>query len=397
LRELRALASSCAELAESFDVGDVATFEALPAWRSADRLERAAAAIKTMLAAKVEEAAAWKAAGCRSPAEHLARLGGTTVSVARQSLETSKKLAELPQTQQALQQGTVSAVQAAAIASAAAVDIDAESRLLTLAQKTNITELRDECLRARAAADPDPDATYQRIHRNRTARSYTDGQGAWNFHACGPADLGSRIETALAPLIDAAFDRARSDGRQELRDAYVFDALVALADTSVEGTTEKATRSKPRYLGLIRADAEALQRGAVEGEEVCEIVGVGPVPVRTARELLGDAILKMVITKGVDVANVVHLGRGPTAAQRVALLWQQPKCSNVACSSSYVQVDHRKPWAAKQETVLSNLDPLCPHCHRLKTNCGWSLVDGTGRRAFVAPTDPRRPKHKPPP
>ena len=44
--------------------------------------------------------------------------------------------------------------------------------------------------------------------------------------------------------------------------------------------------------------------------------------------------LKLVITKGVDVANVVNLGRGPTAAQRVALLWQQPKCSNIACSST---------------------------------------------------------------
>jgi hypothetical protein len=397
LRELRALASSCVTFAGSFDVDDVAVVQALPAWQAADRMERAAAAMKTMLAARVEEAAAWKAGGYRSPAEHLARLGGTTVSVARRSLETSKHLAELPGTASALQRGKVSVAQAAAIASAAAIDMGAEARLLALAPKTNVNELHEECLRTRAAAEADPDATYQRIHRNRRARTHTDGEGAWHLHACGPADLGSRIETALAPLIDAAFDRARVDERRELRDAYVFDALVALSDTSVEGTTEKATRSKPRYLGLIRADAEALQRGAVQGEEVCEIVGIGPVPVRTARELLGDAILKMVITKGVDVANVVHLGRGPTAAQRVALLWQQPKCSNVACSSSYVQVDHRKPWAAKQETVLSNLDPLCPHCHRLKTNCGWSLVDGTGRRAFVAPTDPRHPRHKPPP
>jgi hypothetical protein len=143
---------------------------------------------------------------------------------------------------------------------------------------------------------------------------------------------------------------------------------------------------------LIRADAEALQRGAVEGDEVCEIVGVGPIPVRTARELLGDAMLKLVITKGVDVANVVHLGRGPTAAQRVALLWQQPKCSNIGCSSTYVQIDHRDPWAEKQQTVLQNLDPLCPHCHKLKTLCGWSLVDGKGRREFVPPTDPRHPE-----
>ena len=52
-----------------------------------------------------------------------------------------------------------------------------------------------------------------------------------------------------------------------------------------------------------------------------QIAGLGPIPVSTARELLGESILKLVITKGVDVVNVVHLGRAPTAAQRVALLW----------------------------------------------------------------------------
>ena len=135
----------------------------------------------------------------------------------------------------------------------------------------------------------------------------------------------------------------------------------------------------------------------IGGEETCEIVGVGPVPVRIARELLGDAILKLVITKGVDVVNVTHLGRGATAAQRVALLWTSPKCANVACSSQFVQIDHRDPWANTHHTRLDELDHLCPHDHRLKTNDGWSLVPGTGRRRFVGPDDPRQPRNKPPP
>jgi hypothetical protein len=40
-----------------------------------------------------------------------------------------------------------------------------------------------------------------------------------------------------------------------------------------------------------------------------------------ARDLLGDAIVKLVITNGVDVANITHLGRGPTTAQKIALMW----------------------------------------------------------------------------
>jgi hypothetical protein len=113
--------------------------------------------------------------------------------------------------------------------------------------------------------------------------------------------------------------------------------------------------------------------------------------------MLGDAILQLVITKGVDVMNVTHLGRGATAAQRIALLWSKPKCANAACSSRFVQIDHRDPWANTHHTVLDELDPLCPHDHDLKTNHGWSLVAGKGRRAFVGPNDPRHPRNKPPP
>ncbi|HEY7138155.1 MAG TPA: hypothetical protein VIB48_24075, partial [Acidimicrobiia bacterium] len=75
------------------------------------------------------------------------------------------------------------------------------------------------------------------------------------------------------------------------------------------------------YVGLLRIDWEALVRVDVRDDELCEITGLGPIPATTARELLGDAILELVITKGVDVLHVTHLGRGPTAAQRVALLW----------------------------------------------------------------------------
>src|SRR6202030_4159211 len=116
--------------------------------------------------------------------------------------------------------------------------------------------------------------------------------------------------------------------------ASAFDALVALADRDDMPTEagKKQRTAKPRYLALLHVPFEALIRGAVDGEEMCEIIGVGPVPVRVARGLLGDAILKLVITKGVDVANVIHLGRSPTAAQRIAVLWSKPKCANIACS-----------------------------------------------------------------
>lgn len=81
------------------------------------------------------------------------------------------------------------------------------------------------------------------------------------------------------------------------------------------------------------------------------------------------------------------------AAQQIALMWSQPQCTNIACSHTWTQNDHRDPHAEVERTDLSNIDPLCPPEHDLKTYHGWSLVEGTGRRAFVAPTDPRHPNN----
>jgi hypothetical protein len=39
-----------------------------------------------------------------------------------------------------------------------------------------------------------------------------------------------------------------------------------------------------------------LVRGHTDGDELCEIAGVGPAPVDAARRLLGESILKLVIT-----------------------------------------------------------------------------------------------------
>jgi hypothetical protein len=294
-------------------------------------------------------------------------------------------------TADSLRARVLSTAHATSIAAAAFHHTAAEARLVAPAQQTSVRELREECARTRAAADPDPDARYQRIHRDRSLRTFTDQDGAWNLHARGPADAGARVMAALGPLVDQQFHRARRQRRREANEAYAFDALVELAHAPSGSAPAKRSRSK--YLGLLHVDVEALARGGVHGEERCEIVGVGPVPVRVARQLLGDAILYLVVTRGRDVATVVHLGRGPSLAQKIALLWSQPTCSRAGCDQpwTFAQVDHRTPWADTPETDLRNLDRLCRHDHRLKTNDGWALVDGHGKRDFVPPGHPRHP------
>jgi hypothetical protein len=320
-------------------------------------------------------------------------------------LATSARLGQLPATEAALRRGDLSCPQADAITDAAAVNPAAEADLVGLAGRSSLAELRQQCARAKAAGDPDPERTHRRIHRARRLSQHTDAEGAWCLHARGTTDAGAVLATALEPIVDEIFTQARREDRREPREAYAFDALIELARRAQTHTTMPADTTppaagprrrkttNPRYLALLRIDLAALTRGEVHDGELCEITGIGPVPVATARDLLGDAILKLVITKGTDVAHVTSLGRGPTAAQRIALLWTSPTCTVAGCVGTFTQHDHRLDWAQTHHTRLDELDKLCTHHHDLKTRLGWALVAGTGKRAMVPPRDPRHP-HK---
>jgi hypothetical protein len=66
------------------------------------------------------------------------------------------------------------------------------------------------------------------------------------------------------------------------------------------------------------------------------------------------------------------------------------------------QWDHREDWSATHRTPFDGIDGYCCHHHDKKTYDGWALVAGVGKRAFVAPDDPRHPRNaktqeRPPP
>jgi hypothetical protein len=151
-------------------------------------------------------------------------------------------------------------------------------------------------------------------------------------------------------------------------------------------------RMNEKYLTLVRVDLDALARGHMDDGEVCEIAGV-TVPVSVARDVLGESVLKLVLTKGQDVMSITHLGRGPTAAQRIALRWLSPTCSVLGCNRTDLQHDHRDDWRYTHHTRLDEMDELCTWHHHLKTTKGWALVPGTGKRPMVPPEDPHHPRH----
>lgn len=150
-------------------------------------------------------------------------------------------------------------------------------------------------------------------------------------------------------------------------------------------------------MAQLRVDVTALQRGRVEGDELCEVPGVGPVSVSAAKAIIGEAAVELVLTRGVDVQNLTYLGRGPTVAQKHAVLFAEPFCRAQGCDRPWEEIDHRVDYVVTQETTLANLDGYCGHHHDRKTYDGWALIPGTGRRSMVPPGDPRHPGTLAPP
>jgi hypothetical protein len=139
---------------------------------------------------------------------------------------------------------------------------------------------------------------------------------------------------------------------------------------------------------IVRIDHAALNRGHTLPGEVCEIAGIGPIPVATARHLARDAFLTAVTTNGTDIQNVAHLGRAATAHQRTALQARGMTCAVPGCgTTTRLEIDHIDGWAITRRTHLHHLDWLCHFHHNQKTNHSYRLQGPPGNRTWHPPDD----------
>jgi hypothetical protein len=344
--------------------------------------ERVCAAMKALLARRIDETKVWRQAGHRDAAHWLAEAAGETVGVAARTLETARALDRLPDTDAAFRAGQLSQVQAAEIASAAGADPEAETGLLETAAATSVRGLRDRCRQVRAGAEEDDRAWARRLHEARRAHGWTDPDGGYCLSARMAPDAGARFSSAWKAHIDRIFADARRAGRREPRAAYAADALVALAS---EGPC------KPVEVH-VTVDSAALARGHTDADERCEIRGLGPAPVTTARAFLDDARVSGLVRDGDDVTTVSSPKRTIPAKLRRALEARYPTCGVKACANDqFLEIDHIVPLEDHGPTELDNLWRICTHHHALKTHGGWKVVRDNGNRDLVPPDNPDPP------
>jgi hypothetical protein len=351
------------------------------------RVERLGAAGKALAARRMADSGVWRKDGERSPAHWLAKRAGTSVGQAVATIETAQRLAELPGTEAAVKSGKLSEVQSKEIASAAAASPSAEKELLEVARTEGVGTLKQQCARIKAAATPDEAQRYERIFKSRYLRHWSDAEGAFRLDARLTPDAGAKVVAALEPFKERVFKEARKQGRRESYDAYAADALVDMAQHTRD-CHKTPSRKVPGTLVRVLVDHKALKRGRTKPGEVCEIEGVGPIPVLTAQAMAQDSILAALVTDGVDIQAVSHMGRNVTARQRTALEIRDPCCVVPGCDvRDYLEIDHITERKHHGPTKLANLGRLCPWHHYLKTYKGYVLSGGPGNWRFESPQD----------
>ncbi len=346
----------------------------------AERVRRAGDSLRTVAVGQVERTNAWKGAGAKSISEWLSIETDCAHYEAQSVVVLANQLQHLPATTAALLSGDLSGTQAVEVARGAIVAPNTETQLLNLSKHATVRDLRDATSRVVAAAT-DEDERHRQVHKSRFLKSWIDLDGSFNLKARMTAANGALVMAALKPIQEEIFKAARKSGAHERPEAYAADALIALCEKAnnassrpAHGVSEAKTR-RPNAVINIRVDIDALKRGHTEHGEVCEIAGVGPIPVASATEYLGDAFLKLLVVDGVDIKTVAHMGRHIPAPLRTAIEERDRVCQVPTCDMTIgLEIDHIVPFAEGGPASLENLVRLCKRHHLQKTHDGFRLV-----------------------
>jgi hypothetical protein len=178
---------------------------------------------------------------------------------------------------------------------------------------------------------------------------------------------GAKVQEALEHYAKVEFEAARGNGTWVTHSAYLADGLVAMSETARNGSAT-GERSGPLALVEVRVDHAALVRGSVAEGEVCEIEGIGPIPLAEAERLASDSVLRLLLIKGGVVQKISNTTRTIPPRLKQAIIDRDRTCVVPGCDVSWnLEIDHRVPFAQGGLTDEENLARLCHEHHRQKT------------------------------
>jgi hypothetical protein len=363
-----------------------------------------------LLTPRVTSDGTYAKSGFTSAQDWLGAATGTSAGAAKSRLAAAEKASRVPKIAEAMHEGELSGSQIDLLARTEAAAPGSAATLLDMVDKDQShQELSDQAARMKAAARS-KEAEHQRRARVHASRSFRWRQG--NDGGISGSFFCDEVAWArVAPTLEAETTRrwkaAGADSGETL-EAHRLDAFIdllgrrpgrastgggtgttgATGTTGTTGATVGEVAGRPEVLVIV--DAEALRRGTTVTGEICEIEGIGPVPVEAAIELLGEGAMQILVKEGVDIRTVTSCTRVLAQKTLAALIVRDRTCATPGCGKHLgLQVDHCfVDYIDDGPTTYDNLARLCPTHHDMKTYGDWELTRQGGTWGWIAPKNP---------
>jgi hypothetical protein len=346
------------------------------------------------LIVEFDERGGWGGSGAKSLSQWLSWMCSVSPFTAREYVRVARRVRDLPVLAAAFARGELSYSKVRALTRIE--DIPDENRLLELARHASASQLERivsgyrSCLAVEAGA--------RQAYDERFVSWSWDVDGSLILRGRLPAEQGALLVQALqasrdalgpAPAarpenVSAETGQPRERVAPRARNA---DALVALADASLENTGNSSTAD--RYQVVVHVEAATLQGDSQDDDRAvprCELEDGALLPAATARRLACDGSLVRIVERDGKPLSVGRKTRTIPPALRRALRSRDGGCAFPGCDSTrHVDAHHIEHWADGGRTDIGNLVQLCRFHHRLLHEGGYLVRRRGDAFAFFTP------------
>jgi hypothetical protein len=317
-----------------------------------------------------------------APKDLLAREGRQSGKDARAADEREKVCTALPNFEDALSAGSVSAGHVDAIAGAVRNLDDATTAeflalgadLLAEAELQGVDAFDRSCrdlarfLNNASGSDSDVDELERQRSRSRVKR--------WTDQETGMRHTHLELDPVRDAQLWTVIDRARRQLRRQPGNGKLpWDQLQVEAVIAAVSGGEAGERVVELS---VLVDHETLANGLHE-RSVCELSDGTPLPLATVRQMACRAdVIPIVLDGDGRALDVGRAKRLATESQRQALRAMHRTCVHPTCEVPFdeCRIHHVVPWEQGGATDLANLAPLCESGkhHHLVHEGGWTLT-----------------------
>ena len=318
--------------------------------------------------------------------------GRTSSKRADRTARTAKKLAELPETEAALEEGRITSEHADAVAEAAeeTTPEEAESALLNEAEQVpaDVFAKRSREWSSKRTKD-DGSKKHERQRRNRSMTHWINDEGMYMFLAALDRDSGLAVlKTLNARERQLLQDDGGRDGKPGLKRTSEQRSVDAFYELIKGSKSASGGPPHPRHQAGLVFDVNGM--ADADGRPLASLVTDGqPLPQAVLERIFCTADITPMIFNG--PGRPIWVGRdhrSATIAQWRALIARDRGCVGCGADSSRCEAHHIRPWYERGDTDIENLVLVCSRCHHDLHDRGMVLRRFEGRWQIVSRDGP---------